>query len=175
LGNKIADGIKDIPTSQDCVIYYLGGYLIRHASKFTQCRQCIQSLQQIPDTFAEDRVALLTRIKDFSTNPDVSFLKHPSEEFYSLLLQLENTTARKLGSQELLWGDMFFDCLDALPTISVHVGLGCSIEHVMEVIPKLILHYIRCRFFFRAREIRHNLSSSSTAKKVRKLSKVVSS
>jgi len=97
---------------RDCIVYYVAGYLIRYASKITQCVQCINSLQrQLDGSGQHQQEELLTRIRDFGVNAGTSYLKHPSDELFKLLLQLEDTITSKLGPSHELWGDIFFECL----------------------------------------------------------------
>ncbi|KAJ4451779.1 hypothetical protein ANN_03251 [Periplaneta americana] len=81
----------------------------------------------------------------------------------------------KIASNNSLWGDIFYDTLDSLIEYKLHVPtLGCNEEHAMEIVPKLIFHYLKCHFFFRAKEIQKELQASTMAKSSLELSKVAS-
>ena len=81
----------------------------------------------------------------------------------------------KNSCETSMWGEIFFDCVDKLEWISIEVGEACSSEeHIKAIIPNLILHYMKCRFFMTISQFRKENKSCKASKEARKLSKVSS-
>lgn len=154
--------------TEKCLVYHLSGYVVKHSSKFIQCNLCVSSLRHHGH---KSQYSTLTDIKDFGYGRDISFLTHPSEGVFNLLMQTERTIKETLSNG--MWGDIFYECIDSINSIVIQpLGTGCCLDHTMDIIPKLIYHYMKCRFFFRTKEIRRELQAPKTAKSSRKLSKV---
>ena len=117
----------------------------------------------------------LTLIQDYGSGDGCKYLTYASKSVYDVLLRVEEFVAEKISCANSLWGDIFFECLDNLNIIAVKTSqLGCCEDHVLRTLPKLVFHYLKCRFFFRTKEIRKELSASKTAKSYRKFSKLSS-
>lgn len=160
----------NLNVAKECLVYHLAGYIVWNASKVTKCEKCLSLLHGNPsDT---NPAAKFTFIRDFGTSAQTVHLTHPSEGVFSVLLQVEKVISEKLCAANL-WGDIFFECLETMTRIEVELTqVGCCESHVMDIIPKLIFHYMKCRFFFVTRQIRREMKSSKSAKSSRKLSKV---
>ena len=180
---KIAISIPDIPDwennvpdltekniAKECLVHHLGGYIVRNNTKVTDCKSCANLLRGKPTDFPS--ISRLTSIKDYKSGTNDFCLTYPSKSVFSVLSQVETIVAEKLSCESNLWGDIFFHCCDSVSQISVDSEIGCCEEHIMHLVPKLILHYMKCRFFFRTKEMRKELQCSKTAKSSRKLSKV---
>ena len=168
--NNMPDDLQ-LNLTKECLVYQLAGYIVRNALKVTKCYRCLALLHGEPSKM--NPVSKFTLIKDYGTSSGITYLTHPSQGIFSILLQVENIICEKLLNISDLWGDIFFECLDVMTHIDVELSqVGCCEVHVLDVIPKLVFHYMKCRFFFVTRQIRREMKSSKSAKSSRKLSKV---
>ena len=157
--------------SKKCLVHHLAGYIVKKLCKKTDCLACVPTLlsQQSSDSVS----STFTTIKDYGTQKDRHYLSYPSKTVLSILLQVEAVLELKLRSEENLWGDIFYECLDSIEGIVVGPqNLGCSTEHKLNLCGKLIFHYLKCRFYFRTKEINKEQSAGKNAKASRKLSKL---
>ncbi|KAJ4447122.1 hypothetical protein ANN_09122 [Periplaneta americana] len=56
---------------------------------------------------------------DYGSGRNVSFLTHPSQAVYDLLLQTEMKNKGKISSASAMWGDIFYDCLDTIDALTI--------------------------------------------------------
>ena len=133
-----------------------------NASKVTKCEKCLAHLHRnASDT---KPVVKFTFVRDLGPSTQTVHLTHPSEGVFSVLLQVEKVISNKLCAANL-WGDTFYKCLETISNIKVEITQGgCCECHVMNIIPKLIFHYMNCSFFFITRQIRQQMNSSTSAK-----------
>uniref|UniRef100_T1ILE0 Transposable element P transposase-like GTP-binding insertion domain-containing protein n=1 Tax=Strigamia maritima TaxID=126957 RepID=T1ILE0_STRMM len=153
----------NLAQKNNCITYYLTGFILTKAKKFTQCNDCILSLSTT-NQFA--KFSALTKLKDFG-----SFLNYPSENFYNLFLQIEKLLEPKLKKEDLS-PDLFFEILNDINEIKITSDMGCSEEHAEELVPKFVQYYIQTRMFFKTREMRRKSGSRVSSKANRKLSKL---
>lgn len=167
--SELAD--NESSSRRECLVYNLAGYIVKQAFKITKCVECANSIRGDPNKNIP--ASALTYIKDYGTSAQRVYLTHPSIDLYEILLHVESVVTETITNSEKLWGDVFFECLNKVPEIYIRNSkVGCSMEHTINIIPKLIVHYVKCRFFFHARQLRKELKTSQTAKSHRKLSKV---
>lgn len=132
------------------LVHHVAGYVVNHSSKFIACTLCVHSLRQKSNV--SKHCAALTQIKDYGSGRNVSFLTHPSQAVYDVLLQTEMKIKEKISSASAMWGDIFYDCLDTTDALTIQSsGAGCCREHIIDIIPKLVYRYLKCRFFFRTK------------------------
>ncbi|KAJ4447270.1 hypothetical protein ANN_09274 [Periplaneta americana] len=82
------------------LVYYVAGYDVNHSSKFIACTLCVQSLRQKSNV--SKHCAALTQIKDYGSGRNVSFLTHPSQAVYDVLLQTEMKIKEKISSASVM-------------------------------------------------------------------------
>ena len=96
-------------TPEQCILFYLGGYVAHKVSKFTQCESCIQSMSNA------DNLSSASRLVELRTHGD---LKLPSSAMTELISLLERCVAEHSDKP---CSNMYFDILndvmvsDALP------------------------------------------------------------
>lgn len=104
------------PTAQDCIVYYLCGYLVHSFLKHEKCAACIIEIQsshtQCPEAF-------LTLEKEFKEG----CLKYPSWALFDMFRGIESKISSLLQENSLCV-DTFWDILDSLKSCGVQ-GVGC--------------------------------------------------
>ncbi|KAH8031184.1 hypothetical protein HPB51_013641 [Rhipicephalus microplus] len=100
-----------LPAVQECVVYYLCGYIVHSFLKHVNCAACISSIQSTNTKFP---ASLLTLAREFRNGS----LKHPSTELYTMLKRVEEKLSLVLGENHLC-ADMFWDALDVIKDCDV--------------------------------------------------------
>ena len=163
-----------ISVAKKCLVYHLAGYIMRHANKVIKCSSCIFSLRSDPKQF--HNMDMFTKLKDYGFKRGEAYLIYPSQNLVCIFLEIEEVLIKKLSTKGSLWGDIFQKCLEEIDPITVKpTGLGCSLEHSLDILPKLVFHYIKCRFYFYTKQIRNEIKSAKHAQSSRKFSKVADS
>ncbi|KAH8025999.1 hypothetical protein HPB51_015348 [Rhipicephalus microplus] len=108
-----------LPAVQECVVYYLCGYIVHSFLKHVNCAACISSIQSTNTKFP---ASLLTLAREFRNGS----LKHPSTELYTMLKRVEEKLSLVLGENHLC-ADMFWDALDVIKDCDVPSGKKCFV------------------------------------------------
>ncbi|XP_077556947.1 uncharacterized protein LOC144170810 [Haemaphysalis longicornis] len=151
------------PTAQDCVIYYLCGYLVHSFLKHEKCSDCIRSIQS---ENAEVPEAFLTLERSFKEGS----LKLPSWELFCMFRGIEHKVSDQLQRNRLC-SDTFWTLLDALRDCDV-TSVGCPV-HKDTTTAELLRLYIVLRMHFAAKDVCKSLSSSEKVASARKKAKLL--
>ncbi|KAH6940933.1 hypothetical protein HPB50_010439 [Hyalomma asiaticum] len=111
-----------LPAAQECVVYYLCGYIVHSFLKHVDCAACISSIQS---TNTQCPASLLTLAREFRSGS----LKYPSTELYTMFKGVEEKLSLVLEENHLC-ADMFWDALDVIKDCDVpSVGNNSSGKH----------------------------------------------
>lgn len=153
------DYIKSTP--EDCIKFYLGGYVAHKLSKYTMFNDCILSLSDAENISSDSRlVELKTR----------GGLKLPSFALTSLIKLLENCFQKYSATPNT---NMYFDILneiltcDALRTSTI----GCK-KHYCTLTSRCIHFYITTRLHFLKKSVNRNRKTREKKHKLSKISKL---
>ncbi|KAH7969529.1 hypothetical protein HPB52_019305 [Rhipicephalus sanguineus] len=100
-----------LPAAQECVVYYLCGYIVHSFLKHVYCAACISGIQS---TNTQCPVSLLTLAREFRSGS----LKYPSTELYTMFKRVEEKLSLVLEENHLC-ADMFWDALDVIKDCDV--------------------------------------------------------
>ena len=154
-----------LPDPRHAIIYHLAGYVAKKAEKFTGCKACLLTL--VSDSCPASAVAIVTRSKL------IGELKFPSLPLYSLLaFHVEPFVEKKFGSK-LSRISPVAEIIENLTELPV-AGIGCSDDHALPLVTRLMIFYLSVRvFFFTRRYNLETLPASRLVKCHRKRSKLV--
>ncbi|KAH6945573.1 hypothetical protein HPB50_009092 [Hyalomma asiaticum] len=151
-----------LPAAQECVVYYLCGYIVHSFLKHVDCAACISSIQS---SNTQCPASLLTLAREFRSGS----LKYPSTELHTMFIRVEEKLSLVLEENHLC-ADMFWDALDVIKDCDVP-SVGCSI-HKDTLTSEIVHAYVVLRMHLFTRDICKKLSASgrvSSAKKKAKL------
>ncbi|KAH8028925.1 hypothetical protein HPB51_020503 [Rhipicephalus microplus] len=152
-----------LPAVQECVVYYLCGYIVHSFLKHVNCAACISSIQSTNTKFP---ASLLTLAREFRNGS----LKHPSTELYTMLKRVEEKLSLVLGENHLC-ADMFWDALDVIKDCDVP-SVGCSVHK--DILTSEIVHsYVVLRMHFFTRDVCKKLSASGRVSSTKKKAKLL--
>lgn len=151
------------PAAQDCVIYYLCGYLVRSYLKHQRCSDCVRNIQS---ENAECPEAFLTLEREFKHGS----LKLPSWELFCMFRGIEAKISDELQKNRLC-SETFWSLLDALEDCDI-TSVGCSV-HKVTTTAELLHSYIVLRLHFAARDTCKSFSSSEKVASARKKVKLM--
>ncbi|KAL3213270.1 hypothetical protein MRX96_035541 [Rhipicephalus microplus] len=151
------------PAAQDCVIYYLCGYLVHSYLKHQRCSDCVRNIQS---ENAECPEAFLTLEREFKHRS----LKLPSWELFCMFRGIEAKISDELQKNRLC-SETFWSLLDALEDCDI-TSVGCSV-HKVTTTAELLHSYIVLRLHFAARDTCKSFSSSEKVASVRKKVKLM--
>lgn len=162
-GSSMFDHSYGVPSSQDCIIYYICGYLVHSFTKHVKCKMCVLDIQSAQAQCPE---AYFTLQKDFKQGS----LKHPSQKMFNMLKEIEHQLAAALKENKLC-SDMFWLLLEALE--SCHISrLGCE-AHKDTFTSELLMSYVTLRIHFFVRDSCKMLSESEKVATARKKAKIL--
>lgn len=160
---SMPDHSYNMPSREDCVIYYLCGYLVYSFSKHAKCVLCLEDIQATKVEYPE---AWLTLRKEFKEGS----LKHPSHRMFVMFKSIEHQIASTLEARSLC-GDIFWVLLDALDGCNIS-RLGCQ-EHQDSLTSELLMSYTTLRVHFFVKDRCGKLSESEKAATARKKAKLL--
>ncbi|KAM7302656.1 hypothetical protein ISCGN_018164 [Ixodes scapularis] len=152
-----------VPSREDCIIYYLCGYVVYSLSKHTKCTLCLEDVQS---TEAHCPEAWLTLQKEYKQGS----LKHPSHKMFVLFKSIERQIASTLEAGSPC-GETFWIILDALDGCQIS-RLGCK-EHQDSITKELLMSYITLRVHFFVKDTCKKLSASEKVATARKKAKLL--
>ncbi|KAH7931809.1 hypothetical protein HPB51_029691 [Rhipicephalus microplus] len=144
--------------AQDCVIYYLFGYLVHSYLKRERCSDCIFSIQS---ENAECPEAFLTLEIEFK----LGSLELPSWELFCMFRGIEAEISDELANNQLC-ADTFWSLLDALDECNI-ISVGCP-AHKNITTAEVLHSYIEPRMHFASRDTCKSLGSSEKVASARK-------
>ncbi|XP_075751693.1 uncharacterized protein LOC142817793 isoform X2 [Rhipicephalus microplus] len=150
------------PAAQDCVIYYLCGYLVHSYLKHQRCSDCVRNIQS---ENAECPEAFLTLEREFKHES----LKLPSAS-NCMFRGIEAKISDELQKNRLC-SETFWSLLDALEDCDI-TSVGCSV-HKATTTAELLHSYIVLRLHFAARDTCKSFSSSEKVASARKKVKLM--
>jgi len=153
------DYVKSTP--EDCIKFYLGGYVAHKLSKYTSCEDCVKSLSDAENISSESRlVQLKTR----------GGLKLPSVALTSLIKLLEQCFQKYSAAPST---NMYFDILNEVLTCDFlsASAIGCK-KHYGCLTSRCIHFYITTRLHFLKKSVNRNRKTRETKQKLSKISKL---
>jgi hypothetical protein len=148
-------------TPEDCITFYLGGYVAHKLQKFTTCDVCCSTLTNL------DNVSSDAKLIELKTRGG---LKLPSPSLTVLIRLLESCVQKYSATPNT---NMYFDILndtltsDELPT----AGIGCE-SHSTALTARCIHFYISTRLHFLEKSVNRNRSSWQAKHKLSKIAKL---
>lgn len=126
------------PAATDAVLYYLGGYIVKKASRFSDCDDCKATVKGSGNVPA---AAILTEMRSFVPGA----LQHPSDALTCLLSGIEQVIEENTEAKQV-FGDLFWSILEDLSKKSL-VQVGCDV-HSEEFSARVIKSYLVTRMYF---------------------------
>lgn len=153
------DYTKTVP--EDCITFYLGGYVAFKLSKFTTCNDCVLLLSD------KENISASSKLVELKTRGG---LKLPSERLTALIKLLEKCFQK---FSALPSTNMYFDILNEILTAEelASAGIGCD-KHVTALTSRCIHFYICTRLHFLKKSINRNRQTRQTKHKLSKISKL---
>lgn len=152
------------PTATDAALYYLAGYVVKKAGKFSSCHECKATL------LATDGVppaAIFTEMRSFVPGA----LQLPSKALTALLTRIEKAIAVRTKSN-VVFGDLFWCTVEDLTKGGSLVEVGCS-SHSEELSARILKFYLVTRMHFYAKFVRQHKDTSVQVKVARKRAKLL--
>ncbi|CAN7951331.1 unnamed protein product [Ixodes pacificus] len=164
VGTKVApDHGCTLPSAQDCVVYYLCGYLVRSFLKHERCPARIENFQS---SSAQCPEALLTLQREFKEGS----LKLPSWELFSMFRNVEREVSPMLEENSLCV-DSFWNLLETIKDCDVP-SVSCP-AHKDILSAELVQAYIVLCLHFAAKDASRKLGVSQKVVAVRKKAKLL--
>lgn len=148
-------------TPEECIQFYLGGYVAHKLSKYTSCNDCVMSLSDAGNVSADSKlVELKTR----------GGLKLPSFALTSLIKLLETCFQKYSATPNT---NMYFDILNEVLTCDTLCAsaIGCK-NHYCSLTSRCIHFYITTRLHFLKKSINRNRKTREQKHKLSKISKL---
>ncbi|KAH6945333.1 hypothetical protein HPB50_007887 [Hyalomma asiaticum] len=148
---------------EDCVVYYLSGYVIHKFTKHVTCHLCIEDISCATPVLASD--SYLTDYRSFKQGS----LKHPTWKMLTFMKTVNKVVSACLD-KEGLCGDIFWKVLQELEEHRLS-RLGCG-QHNAEFTCQVLNFFVITRMHFYSRDVNRRLGSSekvSIAKKKARL------
>lgn len=150
-------------TAKASALYYLGGYVVKKARKFTSCEDCLATC--ISDNHVP-AAAALTEMRSFVPGA----LQHPSGALTSMLSGIERVIEKRTNGNKV-FGDLFWTIMGELSGCSL-TRVGCT-EHFEELSARIIKFYLTTRMHFYSKFLRQQRDSSVPVKAARKRAKLL--
>ena len=152
----------NMSTPEQCIQFYLGGYVAHKLLKFTTCDPCIANLTK-PSTC----LSAESKLVEIKTRGG---LKLPSVSLTQLIKLLELSVQKYSGKPKTsMYQDILNDVLSS-DTLSKS-GIGCEI-HQTSLTARCIHFFIATRLHFLKKSINRNRISRQTKQKLSKVSKL---
>ncbi|KAL3242036.1 hypothetical protein MRX96_021568 [Rhipicephalus microplus] len=153
----------DRPAATDAVLYYLGGYIVKKASRFSDCDDCKATVKGSGNVPA---AAILTEMRSFVPGA----LQHPSDALTCLLSGIEQVIEENTEVKQV-FGDLFWSILEDLSKKSL-VRVGCDV-HSEEFSARVIKSYLVTRMYFYSRFLQRERALNVQVKSARKRAKLL--
>ncbi len=156
---KEHDYMRCVP--EDCITFYLGGYVAYKLSKFTTCHDCVVSLSDA------ENISASSKLIELKTNGG---LKLPSAKLTDLIKLLEKCFQKYSATPNT---NMYFDVLNEILTSDElpSAGIGC-VKHLTALTSRCIHFYVSTRLHFLKKSINRNRASRQAKQKLSKISKL---
>lgn len=143
----------DVSTPEQCISFYLAGYVAYKLKKFTKCECCVQSLVGGANDMSSDARLVLLRTR--------GGLQFPSKQLLSLLSLVEQCILKHSAK---LYANMYTEILDDVLNCDelATSTIGCP-SHTISITARCIHFYVSTRLHFLNRA--HNKRRSSRQEK----------
>lgn len=101
-------------------MYYLAGYVVKKASKFSECVECRAT---ITDTQSVPAASVLTEARSFVPGA----LKHPSKSLTELLGAVESVVEAETKTQKV-FGNLFWKTVDVISGLRL-ARVRCNVHY----------------------------------------------
>lgn len=152
------------PTPHDAALYYLAGYVVKKAEKFSSCGDCKATLLATNDV---PSAAILTEMRSFVPGA----LQLPSKDLTSLLTDVESAITERTRDN-VVFGDLFWCIVKDLTQGHSLAQVGCGV-HSEELSARIMKFYLVTRMHFYARFLRQHKDTSVQVKVARKRAKLL--
>ncbi|KAH8031901.1 hypothetical protein HPB51_021543 [Rhipicephalus microplus] len=152
------------PTPHDAALYYLAGYVVKKAEKFSSCGDCKATLLATNDV---PSAAILTEMRSFVPGA----LQLPSKDLTSLLTDVESAITERTRDN-VVFGDLFWCIVKDLTQGHSLAQVGCGV-HSEELSARIIKFYLVTRMHFYARFLRQHKDTSVQVKVARKRARLL--
>lgn len=148
-------------TPEECIKFYLGGYVAHKLAKFTTCAQCLESLSD------SENITSAAKLVELKTHGG---LKLPAKELTALITLLESSFQQYSAAPST---NMYFDILnDVLASDGLSsTGIGCE-KHYTGLTARCIHFFITTRLHFLKKSVNRNRKSRVKKQKLSKISKL---
>ena len=150
---------SDDTTPQDCIFYYVSGFIAYKLMKFTQCVQCLESVSNRCDSNSSEAQLVLLRT--------YGKLQFPSAQLRMLLVEVEHCIM-KHSLSACLYKDVTDDIMSS--DVASH-AIGCDI-HRCSLTSRAVHLYVLTRLHFLNRSHNRKLTSRQEKHKLSKVSKL---
>ena len=151
-----------VSTPEQCISYYLAGYVAYKLKKFTKCECCIQSLVSVANDICSDARLILLRTR--------GGLQFPSEQLLALLSLVEQCVEKHSAK---MCANMYMEIIDDVMNCNelATLAIGCP-SHTVSITSRCIHFYISTRLHFLNRAHNKRRSSRQEKQKLSKISKL---
>jgi hypothetical protein len=148
-------------TPEECIRFYLGGYVAHKLSQFTTCTNCLKSLSD------SENITSAARLVELKTHGG---LKLPAKSLTALITLLESFFQQYSAAPST---NMYFDILnDVLASDALSsTGIGCE-KHYTGLTARCIHFFITTRLHFLKKSVNRNRKSRAKKQKLSKISKL---
>lgn len=152
---------SDGSVPEDCVLYFVAGYIAFKLKKFTKCAQCLDSIVNRSGTKCDQARLVLLRTR--------GGLQFPSSKLLMLLLLAERCLQKRAVTVS---AQLYRDTTDDVSNSDVQsCMIGCGI-HCCTFTSRAVHHYVLTRLHFLNRSRNRNLASRREKHKLTKVSKL---
>jgi hypothetical protein len=153
------------------VVFYLGGYVVKKAATFTNCKTCLHCLEFNGQDltrlhYLTDDHALLFQAKQRGA------LKLPNEHLFAFLLRLEMVVSNVLSESGGLVVAFPEIMQEAIPLATLLRQSLCE-EHGSSLVADIAIFYTVARLHWHAKAYNRNIASNKLVKNARKKSKLL--
>lgn len=144
-------------------MYYLAGYVVKKASKFSECVECRAT---ITDTQSVPAASVLTEARSFVPGA----LKHPSKSLTELLGAVGSVVEAETKTQKV-FGNLFWKTVDVISGLRL-ARVGCNV-HYEEFTVRIVKFYLTVRMHFYTRFLAERSQVSEKVKNARKKARLL--
>ncbi|KAH8038615.1 hypothetical protein HPB51_002739 [Rhipicephalus microplus] len=152
------------PTPHDAALYYLAGYVVKKAEKFSSYGECKATLLATDDV---PSAAILTEMRSFVPGA----LQLPSKDLTSLPTDVESAITERTRDN-VVFGDLFWCIVKDLTQGHSLAQVGCGV-HSEELSARIMKFYLVTRMHFYARFLQQHKDTSVQVKVARKRAKLL--
>ena len=165
--SDVAEHAYNVISPEQCITFYLGGYVTQKLSKFTLCPACTAKLTDDSKQIFKQTLFSESKLVELKMRGG---LKLPSSSL-TFLIRLLEECFQKFSEKPNT--NMFSDILNAALNSDKlsFAGIGCE-EHRTSLTARCIYFYITMRLHFFKKSVNRNRASRQTKQKLSKVSKL---